>query len=55
WDHLDRKVRAWRPLPSSEDELWRALQEWAAIDEGYITRLYKSMPRRVQAIHDANG
>jgi hypothetical protein len=56
WDHLDRKVRARRPLPSSEDDLWRALQEeWAAIDEAYIAKLYESMPRRVQTLYEAKG
>jgi hypothetical protein len=56
WDHLNRKVRARRPLPTNEDQLWKALQEeWCVIDDSFITKLYDSLPRRVLAVHEAKG
>jgi hypothetical protein len=56
WDHLDRMVRARRPPPSGEEELWRALQEeWARMDEAYIAKLYQSMSRRVRTLYEAKG
>jgi len=56
WDHLDRKIRARRPLPRTEDELWEALQEeWYAIDTSFIDKLYESMPDRVRAVYNAHG
>jgi hypothetical protein len=56
WDHLNRKVRARRPPPTNEDQLWEALQEeWCAIDESFITKPYDSLPRRVRAAHKAKG
>jgi hypothetical protein len=56
WDHLDRLVRAREVLPRNGDELWAALQEeWQGIDQGFITKLYESMPRRVEALRKAKG
>jgi hypothetical protein len=56
WDHLNRKVRARCPLPTNEDQLWEALQEeWCAIDENFIKKLYDSLPWRVRAVHKAKG
>ncbi|KAJ7695824.1 hypothetical protein B0H14DRAFT_2418654 [Mycena olivaceomarginata] len=43
------------PLPSNEDNLWCALQEWMRMDENYIAKLYKSMPRRMRALHEVKG
>ena len=54
--HLERMVCARNPLPRNHDELWEALQEeWMRIDMDYITRLYDSIPDRVDAIRKAKG
>jgi hypothetical protein len=56
WDRLDRMVRARKPLPQNVEQLWVALQEeWVRMDEDFITHLYESMPRRVDALHEAKG
>lgn len=56
WNHLDRRIRARRPLPCTEEELWVALQEeWYAIDVSFIDKLYESMPDRVRAVYNAHG
>jgi hypothetical protein len=56
WHRLDRMVRARDPLPQNVEQLWVALQEeWARMDEGFIDHLYESIPRRIQAVYEANG
>ncbi len=56
WDHLDKKVRSRKNLPRNRNEFWEALEEeWYAIDVEYIKGLYASMPRRVQALKEAQG
>jgi hypothetical protein len=56
WDELDHRIRARNVLPQNTDQLWAALQEeWAKLDMAYINKLYDSMPRRVQALYDAEG
>lgn len=56
WDHLERRIRACKPLPRSEEDLWVALQEeWFRIDVSFITKLYQSLPQRVLAVYQANG
>lgn len=56
WDQLDDKIRARKPLPSNCEELWEALQEeWANLDMSYIDNLYDSLPRRVEALKEAQG
>ena len=56
WDHLDRMVRTWDPLPTNLDQLWSALlEEWGKIDLDYIDRLYKSLPNRVRDVLKAKG
>jgi len=56
WDYLDRRICTRLPLPRNRTELWEALvEEWGNIEEEYITRLYESMPVRVQALLDAKG
>jgi hypothetical protein len=56
WDYLDRRVHSRSPLPKNLGELWDALvEEWGRIDDDYITKLYESMPRRVQALLEAKG
>jgi hypothetical protein len=56
WDHLDHMVHARNPLPWNCDELWAALQEeWGMIDQGFIDRLYKSLPNHVRDVMKAKG
>jgi transposase len=56
WNILDKHVRSWNPLPTNEEELWKALQEaWYSIDRKVIDHLYDSMPRRIQALSAAKG
>lgn len=56
WDNLDRRVRRRVPLPRTVAELRTALlEEWEAIPMADINTLVTSMPRRVQALMDANG
>ena len=56
WEHVDRRIRARNPLPSNSEELWNMLvEEWARLDRSYIRRLYRSIPRRIQALKEAKG
>ncbi|KAF7372621.1 putative homeodomain protein [Mycena venus] len=56
WDHLDRMVRARDPLPKNQEELWLALKkEWENIDQGFIDRLYDSLPNRVRELLKAKS
>lgn len=56
WDYLDRAVRAREVQPRNKDEFWAALQEeWFRIPISYITKLYNSLPSRVQALKKARG
>jgi len=56
WHVLDLRVRARNPLPRNADQMWTALQEeWARLDFSYIRRLYRSMPRRVEACIENKG
>ena len=51
WDHLARRLAKRSVQPTTEDELWEALQEeWYKIDVGYIQKLYASMPMRVEEV-----
>jgi hypothetical protein len=56
WDYLDRRIRARQVQPTNLNQLWDAMQEeWANIDIGYIQNLYRSIPRRVNALLRAKG
>lgn len=56
WDYLDRMVRARNPLPRNVDELWAALrEEWDNIPQGYIDKLYNSLPNRVRDVLKGKG
>lgn len=56
WDILEKRVRARRPLPGGTNELRISLlEEWWKIEPREIQQLYSQMPRRVRALHDANG
>ena len=56
WNRLDHMVRSRNPLPSNKVEFWAALQEeWQNIDKAYLTKLYESMPYRVEALKKAGG
>lgn len=56
WSVLEKKVRDRYPPPSSLPELASILQEeWYKIPLKTIQDLYLSIPRRLQAVLDANG
>lgn len=56
WDYLDRSVRAREVQPRNKEEFWAVLQEeWSQIPISYITKLYNSLPSRVQALKKAKG
>jgi hypothetical protein len=56
WDYLDRQVRKYKVGPSNIDELWGVLQyEWERIPLSYIHKLYESIPRRIEKLHEARG
>lgn len=56
WNMLDRKVRSRPVKPRNLDQLWAALQEeWERLDVGEIQALYKSMPRRTEALKAVKG
>lgn len=56
WDRLDRQVRNRNPAPATLAQLRAALtQEWANIPQNAIDDLLSSMPRRIQALIQANG
>jgi transposase len=54
WSILDNNLKDRRP--QSKAELFQVLQDgWNALDIGLLRRLVESMPRRIQAVIDANG
>ena len=56
WDQLDRRVRGRNPQPHTLVELAAALQEeWRAIPQDRIRRLFRSVPRRCLAVIRARG
>jgi|tagenome__1003787_1003787.scaffolds.fasta_scaffold20698186_1 transposase len=56
WDELERRVRGRNVLPKNEDELFDfLLEEWERIPMSKLENLVDSMPRRVQAVCNANG
>ena len=56
WWHLETLVNRRNPRPHNLEELWCTLQvEWEALDIQFIRRLYRSIPRRLQALRDAKG
>lgn len=56
WDELDDRVRRRRVLPKNKEEMWQALQqEWYSLPPEYINNLYASMPRRIDAVVQAEG
>jgi hypothetical protein len=56
WAHLDNRIRAHPRKPSNPMELWNILQEeWKNISPEYVRRLYESLPRRVEEVHNAKG
>ncbi|KAB5593496.1 hypothetical protein CTheo_3044 [Ceratobasidium theobromae] len=56
WAHLKTRVYSHNPPPQNREELWSVIQqEWKEINPDYIASLYKSMPRRVEAVYAAKG
>lgn len=45
-----------RRAATTDEELWRQLQQaWDEIPIEYINKVIDSMPKRVAAVHDAEG
>jgi transposase len=56
WDIVKRIVSAREDQPKNLEELWQAVQEaWYGIDVEVIRDLYRSLPRRVQVLKEAQG
>ena len=56
WDELERRVRGRSHLAKNQTELFDfLLEEWKKIPADTIANLVNSMPRRLQAVCDANG
>jgi len=56
WDELDRRVRARARTPTTQKELFEALQEeWNNIPLQRVQALTISMPRRCQAVNASRG
>ncbi|KAL1676427.1 hypothetical protein EV122DRAFT_183154, partial [Schizophyllum commune] len=56
WDYLDRKTRQNLPPNHTLEQWWAALQhEWRNIPHEYISHLYDSMPRRLEALRRNHG
>jgi hypothetical protein len=56
WDYLERRVCTRDCLLMNSKEMWGALQEeWMGIEMDYITKLFESMPCRIEALLEAKG
>lgn len=56
WSTLEARVRNLFPPPSSLKELERVLiEEWYKIPVETVRKLYDSIPRRIEAVLDADG
>ena len=56
WSTLEARVRNVYPPPSSLKELERVLiEEWYKIPVETVRTLYDSIPRRIEAVLDADG
>jgi hypothetical protein len=56
WNMLDIRLGQRSRKPTNKDQLWAALQEeWEKLGQEYLDKLYESMPRRIQALYEAQG
>lgn len=56
WSIVKTKLRRRSRIPTSEDELWRAIQEeWDAIPIRTVNRLVDGMPKRVRLLKQQRG
>jgi transposase len=56
WSHIEVKIRQRDSQPSNVTQLEQWVkEEWDAVPVDYYRNLIKSMPRRVQAVLEANG
>ena len=56
WDEIKRSLKNEKRKPKNLNELERLVKKtWRSIPQDKIKRLVESMPRRVQAVIDANG
>ena len=54
WEYMDREKA--KRQPSNIDELWDSLRDiWNHIPQLYIDNLFKSMTKRINAVHTAKG
>jgi hypothetical protein len=56
WNHLKRRLGAYKEPPGGMEELWRRVdEEWNKIPVEVCQKLIESMPRRVEAVIKAKG
>jgi transposase len=56
WSYLKSKIYAHEKPANGLHELWERVEiEWEAISQDYLTKLYESMPKRMQACIRAKG
>jgi len=56
WAMLKCRIRKRSRIPTSEDELWEAIQQaWESIPVETVNRLINGMPRRAQKVKQAKG
>jgi transposase len=56
WAILKKRLRRRRRTPSSEEELWEAIQEeWEGIPIRVVTKLVQGMPKRVALLKRYKG
>lgn len=54
WEILERRIRK-KQISSAAMLKERIIEAWNSITSGELTNLVESMPRRLQAVIDANG
>jgi hypothetical protein len=56
WDMVNRLVGHCKHQPTTLNQLWEAAQEaWYSINVEDIRKLYRSIPRRTQMLHNVQG
>ena len=56
WNHLKRCLSAYESAPTGVHQLWeRVVEQWGEIDEEQCQKWIESMPRRIEAVINAEG
>lgn len=56
WSYLEKQLRKRETAPINKEELQKAIyEEWLRIPRSFITELYDSLPRRMEAICNNKG